>query len=152
MFGDTGRLSRAGAFVVQRRFSTFIKKFIALYRRPAVIHSYNNTNFVGAERELREAVKALQASGNISDFIENAGIDWTFQPPRTPHFGGAHEVLVKSTKRALYNPLEIEGSSLRQPTEDVFRTLLYEVFGLLNTRPLTYVSSDPENFRPLDTE
>jgi hypothetical protein len=130
-------------------FLLSLRKFIALYRQPAVIHSDNGTNFVGAERELREAVEALHASGEVPVFMEKAGIDWNFQPPRTPHFGGAHESLVKSTKRALYNALEIEGKSLRHPTEDVLRTLLYEVAGLLNTRPLTYVSSDPEDFRPL---
>jgi hypothetical protein len=130
-------------------FLLSLRKFIALYRQPAVIHSDNGTNFVGAERELREAVEALHASGDIPAFMEKAGIEWNFQPPRTPHFGGAHESLVKSAKRALYSALEIEGNGLRHPTEDVLRTLLYEVAGLLNTRPLTYVSSDPEDFRPL---
>ena len=45
--------------------------------------------------------------------------------------------------------MEQEGGKFRYPTEDLFRTLLYEVAGLLNTRPLTYASSDPEDFRPL---
>ena len=40
-----------------------------------------------------------------------------------PHFGGAHESLVKSTNRTLYNALEIEGNSQRHPTEDVFYRL-----------------------------
>lgn len=52
-------------------------------------------------------------------------------------FGGAYESLVRSTKKALYNALEQEKSSFRHPTEDRLRTLLYEVAGLLNTRPLT---------------
>jgi hypothetical protein len=42
----------------------------------------------------------------VPDFMEKVGIKWTFQPPRTPHFGGAHESLVRSTKKALYNALE----------------------------------------------
>ena len=130
-------------------FLLSLRKFIALYRQPTVIHSDNGTNFVGAERELRAAVEALHASGDIPAFMEKAGIEWNFQPPRTPHFGGAHESLVKSAKRSLYSALEIEDNGLRHPTEDVLRTLLYEVAGLLNTRPLTYVSSDPEDFRPL---
>ena len=113
-----------------------------------MIHSDNGTNFVGAERELREAVKFLYGTREVPAFMEKAGIDWTFHPPRTPHFGGAHESLVKSTKKALYNALELESGSLRHPT-GILRTLLYEVAGLLNTRPLTYVSSNPEDFRPL---
>ncbi len=91
----------------------------------------------------------MYASKAVPDFMEKVGIKWSFQPPRSPHFGGAHESLVRSTKKALYNALEQEKSSLRYPTEDLFRTLLYEVAGLLNTRPLTYASSDPADFRPL---
>ncbi|XP_032781189.2 uncharacterized protein LOC116919325 [Daphnia magna] len=130
-------------------FLLALRKFIALYRQPVIIHSDNGTNFVGAERELREAMEALHASGEVPEFLKNAGIEWSFQPPRTPNFGGAHESLVKSAKRALYNALEIESKGLHYPTEDLLRTLLYEVAGLLNTRPLTYASSDPADFRPL---
>ncbi|KFD49638.1 hypothetical protein M514_09470 [Trichuris suis] len=34
-------------------------------------------------------------------------------------------------------------------TEEVFRTLLFEASGLLNSRPITYASSDPKDYRPL---
>jgi hypothetical protein len=83
----------------------------------------------------------------IPEFMKKVGIKWTFQPPQTPPFGEAHESLVRSTKKALYSALEQERSSFRHPTEDLLRTLLYEVAGLLNTRSLTYANSDP--FRPL---
>ena len=72
-----------------------------------------------------------------------------FQPPQTLHFGGAHETMVRWTKRALYRAVELENGVLRYPTEDLLRTLLFEVAGLLNTRPLTYASLDPTDFRPL---
>lgn len=111
--------------------------------------SDNGTNFVGAERELREAIDKLHASTEANDFFQKEGIRWHFQPPRTPHFGGAHEALVKSTKRALYASLDQEKTALRHPTDDSLRTLLFEVAGLLNSRPLTYASSDPDDFRPL---
>ncbi|XP_046632671.1 uncharacterized protein LOC124312218 [Daphnia pulicaria] len=130
-------------------FLLALRKFISLYRKPEVIHSDNGTNFVGAERVLREAVEKMYADEAIPKFLKEVNIKWTFQPARTPHFGGTHESLVRSTKRALYNALEQEGDKFRYPTEDLFRTLLYEVAGLLNTRPLTYASSDPEDFRPL---
>jgi hypothetical protein len=120
-----------------------------MYRSPEVLHSENGTNFVVAERELREAADALYASEELPKFMQASRIKWTFQPPRTPHFGGAHESLVKSTKRALYNALEQEKRASRHATEDLLRTLLYEVAGLLNIRPLTYASSDPSDFRPL---
>lgn len=31
----------------------------------------------------------------------------------------------------------------------MFQTLLFEISGLLNSRPLTYASSDPDDFRPI---
>ena len=76
-------------------------------------------------------------------------IEWLFQPARTLHFGGAHEALVKSSKRALYRALENEKKSWRFPTEDTPRTVLFKVAGRLNSRPLTYVSLDPADFRPI---
>jgi hypothetical protein len=45
--------------------------------------------------------------------------------------------------------LDHEKKDLRHPTEDTLRTLLYEVSGLLNGRPLTTVSEDPDDLRPL---
>jgi hypothetical protein len=130
-------------------FLLSFRKFVSIYRYPEIMHSDNGTNFVGAERELREAAEALYASEEVPKFLHANNVQWTFQPPRTPHFGGAHESLVKSTKKALYNALDQEKGAFRHPTEDVLRTLLYEVAGLLNTRPLTYASSDPADFRPL---
>ena len=36
-----------------------LRRFIALFRTPEVIHSDNGTNFVGTERELREVTEEL---------------------------------------------------------------------------------------------
>ncbi|XP_057380651.2 uncharacterized protein LOC130703047 [Daphnia carinata] len=130
-------------------FLLSLRRFIAMYRSPAVLHSDNGTNFVGAEGELREAAIKLHSSEEVPAFMHSTRIRWIFQPHRTPHFGGAHEALVKITKRALYDALEREKGAFRHPSEDVLRTVLHEVAGLLNTRPLTYASSDPEDFRPL---
>jgi len=130
-------------------FLLIMRRFISLYGKPVHMFSDNGTNFVGAERELREAVEQLHASTEANDFLKKERIQWHFQPPRTPHFGGAHESLVKSTKRALYAALNKEAVALRHPTDDTLRTLLFEIAGLLNSRPLTYASSDPDDFRPL---
>jgi transposase InsO family protein len=99
--------------------------------------------------ELQEAAEQLYASPEITAHFKKKRIEWTFQPPRTPHFGGAHESLVRSTKRAMYRALEEEKQQWRYPTEDTLRTILFEVAGLLNCRPLTYVSSDPTDIPAL---
>ncbi|XP_045028164.1 uncharacterized protein LOC123471199 [Daphnia magna] len=115
-------------------FLLSLRRFIGLYGKPRVMHSDNGTNFVGAENELKEEAEKLYADEKVAEFLNLKRIDWRFQPPRTPHFGGAHESLSKK---------------LRHPAEDTLRTLLYEVAGLLNGRPLTAASTDPNDFRPL---
>ena len=40
-------------------FLLVLRRFVGLYGRPRSIHSDNGTNFVGAERELREEVQKL---------------------------------------------------------------------------------------------
>ena len=124
---------------------------MATYGTPETIHSDNGTNFVGAEKELVSQLREIENNGELQDWTKKKGIRWKFQPPSAPHFGGAHDSLVRSTKLALYRALDIEKKGLRLPNEEMLRTLLFEVAGLLNSRPLTNNSSDPEDLRPLTT-
>ena len=48
-------------------FLLSLRRFVALYRKPELLHSDNGTNFVGAERELREAVEELYATRRYRD-------------------------------------------------------------------------------------
>lgn len=130
-------------------FLLILRRFIGIYGQPKRLHSDNGTNFIGAERVLRETVLELHKEKDLKQFLEEKLIEWTFQPARTPHFGGAHESLVRSTKRALYAALDQEKERFQSVTEDVLRTLLFEVAGLLNSRPVTCAGTDPDDFRPL---
>ena len=93
-------------------------------------------------------MKGLLEQGT-EKWLEKEDIEWHFQPPRAPHFGGSHESLVKSTKRILYKALSGEKLVHKSLTPETLQTLLFEVARMLNTRPLGYVSSDPKDFRPL---
>jgi len=104
---------------------------------------------VGAEKVMAKDLMLLLGSEAMKNFAAHHGFEWMFQPPSAPHFGGAHEALVKSAKKALYKMMAVERMALRAPSPKVFQTLLFEVAGLLNCRPLTYVSSDPNDYRPL---
>ena len=58
-------------------------------------------------------------------------------PPASPHFGGAWEHEIQSVKKALQ--VVIGAQSLHG---EVLLTFLVEVEGILNAKPLGYVSSD----------
>jgi len=67
---------------------------------PLTIISDRGTNFIGAERELRELVDNLDQT-QIQDQMASRGVKWCFNPPLAPHFGGAHEVMIKAAKKAI---------------------------------------------------
>ena len=58
-------------------------------RLPREMLSDNGTNFVAAERELRELVEALDQS-KIAQSTANKGVMWHFNPPLGPQIGRAH--------------------------------------------------------------
>ena len=104
-----------------------------------VIYSDNGSNFRSADRELRKAV----LDWNNSIMVESlhlSGIEWKFGPPDCPWFGGIWERLIKTVKKHLSAIL------LESPVEySVLQTVLIEVEGILNRRPLTYASTDPRD-------
>ncbi|XP_045031054.1 uncharacterized protein LOC123473776 [Daphnia magna] len=130
-------------------FLLVLRRFVSVYRKPAHMFSDHGTNLTGAERLLREELDRLKGDGDLEVELRALGIEWFFQPAQTPHFGGSHESMVRSVKNALYAALDSEKAVLRNPSDEILRTILFEVAGLLNTRPLTYTSSDPDDFRPL---
>ncbi|KAK3752638.1 hypothetical protein QZH41_008763, partial [Actinostola sp. cb2023] len=68
---------------------------------PKEMVSDNGTNFVGAVNELKQLVNQLDKD-KVQQVTVNKGINWKFNPPGTPHFGGIHEIMVKAAKKAIY--------------------------------------------------
>ncbi|CAG7729101.1 unnamed protein product, partial [Allacma fusca] len=116
-----------------------LRRFIGRRGSPDDIFSDNGTNFKGASRELREAFGNLDQK-KIVETATAKGINWHFIPPASPHMGGCWERLVRSVKVALEESLRD-----RVPREEVLTTLLVEAEALVNSRPLTYVSVDPDD-------
>ena len=77
-----------------------VRRMMARRGKAANIWSDNGTNFVGSERELREALKRLD-NERIVDQLSNERVQWHCNPPSSPYFGGAWERCVQSAKRAL---------------------------------------------------
>ena len=61
--------------------------------------SDRNTNSIAADRELLELVAKLNES-KIRERTGNQGVNWFFNPPLAPHFGGVHEIMIKVAKKA----------------------------------------------------
>ena len=113
-----------------------LERFIARRGRPQKMFSDNGTNFVGVNNELWKCLKQLNEQ-RIQNFCAPKEIDWNFQPPSAPHFGGAWERLVQCTKKTLKAVLKGRVVPKKAP-----RTSLVETEGILNSRPITHVSSD----------
>ncbi|XP_011859356.1 PREDICTED: uncharacterized protein LOC105556853 [Vollenhovia emeryi] len=124
-------------------FIATLKRFFARRGKARVIYSDNATNFVGAKNHLDEVFEFLRQNTNkqiIDRYLVNEGMQWSFIPPRSPHFGGIWEAAVKSFKHHLRR---IIGETLF--TFEQFNTLVIEIEAILNSRPLTPLSADPND-------
>lgn len=124
-------------------FIMALKRFIARRGRPQSIYSDNGSNFVGADNELRKCIKQLDEE-RVQNFCAPRQIEWNFQPPSAPHFGGAWERLVQCTKKTLKAIL-----ANRIVSKVVLSTALAEAEGILNSRPITHVSNDAGDIEAL---
>ena len=115
------------------------ERFVSRRGTPAMIWSDNGTNFIGAEKELRECVEKWNTL-NIAAELANKGIKLRFNPPSAPHQSGIWERLVRSFKRVLYTII-----GTRRLTDEVLNTNFCLVEYALNSRPLTPVSADPSD-------
>ena len=121
-----------------------LRRFIARRSQPDVVMSDQGTNFIGADRELKNAAKQLD-SQKLQNFITNMNIQWEFIPPNASHWAGAWERLVGVVKKVFKGILPV-GTKL---TDEILLTLFSEAEYIVNTRPLTKVSDNPDDPTPL---
>ncbi|XP_070075732.1 uncharacterized protein [Drosophila takahashii] len=113
--------------------------FVSRRGIPEKVWCDNATNFVGADRHMREFRARLEEQGGgIATFASRRGCEFAFIPPRAPHFGGLWEAGVKSAKHLF---LRTVGEDIL--TAEELGTLLASVEAVLNSRPLGAISTDP---------
>ncbi|GFU43695.1 uncharacterized protein TNCV_1092911 [Trichonephila clavipes] len=124
-------------------FLACLRRFIARRSKPSVIWSDNATNLEGARNILSEWNEICK-SNRIQLFSAEEGIEWNFIPPASPHFGALWEANIKSMKHIL---LRVAKSAIMNFEE--LTTLMAQIEAVLNSRPLSPLSSDPNDLNPL---
>lgn len=119
-----------------------LRRFISRRGKPLNIYSDNGSTFVGACKELSDFLN--RECDSIPESMAHDGIKTHFIPAYAPNFGGLWEAGVKSTKFHLNRVL---GNC--NLTYEELNSVLIQIEALLNSRPLTPLSTNPEDLLPL---
>lgn len=120
-------------------FLSALKRFLSRRGPVKSMFSDRGTNFVGSNSYLRDLYKFLdEYRPHLEHELSENRIDWTFNPPASAHFGGSWESMVKVIKNHLF---KVVGQQIL--TYEELLTVLAQIEALVNSRPLTAMSSDP---------
>ena len=122
-------------------FLLSLRRFIARRGVPAFIVFDNAKQFQLAASTLERLFSMASTDQDIAAFSARHGIIWHFIPEHAPWMGGHYERLVGTVKRALHKSI----GSLHLPKQHLL-TVLQEVEAVVNSPPLTYVSSDNTDY------
>ena len=130
-------------------FILALRRLIARRGNVRYIRSDNGTNFIGAKAELQRAFKEMDKQ-RVEEFLKAHGADWIVWKQNTPtasHHGGVWERQIRSARAILVSLLKCHQATL---TDESLQTLMTEVEGILNCRPLTVETiSDVNSLQPL---
>ncbi|KAF2893368.1 hypothetical protein ILUMI_12809 [Ignelater luminosus] len=109
-----------------------LKQFVSRRDRPAIIYGDQGSNFIGFGNACKELHWSI-----IQQYSSARRIDWRFNPPASPWWGGWFERLIGVLK-ALLRP--VLGRSL--VTYKEMATILCDCESLINNHPITHLSQD----------
>ena len=120
-----------------------LRRFIARRGQVRKLRSDNGSNFIGAERELKEAIRSWNVK-QICASMTQRNIDWEFNPPRGSHHGGIWERMIRSVRQILNSVVKVQTLD-----EEGLRTLFCEIEAILNDRPITKVPDQHNDLEAL---
>lgn len=140
----TCAIYRAVHFEIMNSMSTesfllALHRFIARRGRPSVIYSDNGKNFVGAEN-----LFATLDWNKIDKENTAERIIWKFNPVSAAWWGGWWERLIGLLKQLLR---KILGKAAL--TQEELQTIVCDCEAVVNQRPLTNLSENPDDWQPL---
>lgn len=124
----------------EESFLLAFKRFVARRSVPRLMMSDNGSAFKAAAERITRSNK----KNRIAQTLADTGTEWKFIPVRAPWFGGYWERLIGLTKRAIKTTLGKACVSLEMLT-----TIVTEIEGTMNNRPITYISTDIKDASPL---
>lgn len=113
-----------------------LRRFICRRGPVRQMRSDNGSNFIGARRELKEALAEMDQNQVKQDMLKK-GCDWfevKLNVPTASHMGGVWERQIRTVRSVLSALLEKNG---HQMNDEALRTFMCEAEAVVNSRPLT---------------
>ena len=114
-------------------FMRSFRRFTARRGTPSRMISDNAKTFKSAAAIIKDTLKSPESTR----LFTKLHVEWNFNLEKAPWWGGIFDRMIKSAKRCLKKAI---GKNCL--THDELLTLVTEVEAVLNSRPLTYVSSE----------
>lgn len=117
------------------------RRFVSRRELCQAVYSDCGTNFVGADAQLRSFFSAgSKEAREIASKLAADRVQWHFNLPSAPHFGGLWEAAIRSLK---HHVRRVVGEATL--TYEEMATLLAQVETCINSRPLQALTDDPED-------
>jgi len=124
-------------------FINSLRCFLAIRGSVRQIRSDHGSNFIGAKNELRVEMDVSK----VTSYLAEKQCDFVLNAPSSSHAGGVWERQIRTIRSVLNSVMLLCPGRLDDAS---FRTLLYEVMAIVNSRPLTVSDiNDPSALEPL---
>ena len=121
-------------------FINALRRFLSRRGQVKKIRCDQGTNFIGTRNALLKSELGISQS-EVNRELINPGIELEFNPPAASHFGGIWERMIRTVRQVLEAVV-----GMQVLNDDSLNTIFCEIEAIVNSRPLTVVSSDVSDF------